>query len=92
MNVTADADRDRLQQRLVRIEGQVRGVQRMLDEGRDCREVIQQLAAVRAAVHQVGVEVMRTYAVQCLDAPESETGRREALDYVIGTLGRWSST
>ena len=44
-----------LRNRLRRIEGQARGIQRMLDEGRSCQEIITQVAALRAAVAQVGV-------------------------------------
>ena len=79
-----------MHKRLRRIEGQVRGVQRMLDEERDCRDIVQQLAAIRSAVHQVGLEVMRIYASQCLNDPDSTTSDEELLDYLVGALSRWS--
>jgi len=62
----------------------------MLDEGRDCRDVVQQLSAVRSAVHQAGLDVMRVYAGQCLAGPSDEAADVEVLDYLIRTLGRWS--
>ena len=40
--------------RLRRIEGQVRGIQKMLDEGRECEEMLTQTMAVRSAIDQVG--------------------------------------
>ena len=43
------------QQRLRRVEGQVRGIQRMLDEGSDCEEVLRQIAAASKALRRVGV-------------------------------------
>ena len=46
--------------RLRRIEGQVRGVQRMIEEGSDCGEVLNQVAAIRSAVNQVGLLVLKT--------------------------------
>ncbi len=52
--------------RLVRIEGQVRGVQRMLSEGRDCNDIITQLAAVRAAVTSVSVTLAERCAHESL--------------------------
>ena len=90
MDVQSPDVRDQLQNRLKRIEGQVRGVQRMIEEGRDCRAVIQQLSAVRSAVHQVGLEVMRVYASQCLYDPAEEMDEEEVLEYIIGTLGKWT--
>ncbi len=56
----------KLVQRLRRIEGQVRGVQGMLDEERDCREIIQQLAAVHSAVQGASRIFLQEYAAACL--------------------------
>ena len=53
--------------RLRRIEGQTRGIQRMLADGRECREVLNQLASVRAATRGVGLELMKHYLAACLD-------------------------
>ncbi len=88
MRVESAQERERLGKRLRRIEGQVRGVQRMIDEGRDCREIVQQLAAVQAAVQQTRVEVMRIYASQCLSDPNQDN--QAMLDYLVNTLGRWA--
>jgi DNA-binding FrmR family transcriptional regulator len=46
-----------LQRRLKRIEGQSRGLQRMLEEGADCEQVVIQVAAMKAALSKVGVRV-----------------------------------
>jgi DNA-binding FrmR family transcriptional regulator len=82
--------RERLINRLRRIEGQVRGIQNMIGQDRDCTDIIQQLAAVRSAVQQTGLEVMRVYASQCLADPNSERSDEELLDYLVGALGRWT--
>jgi DNA-binding FrmR family transcriptional regulator len=64
---------DDLQKRLRRIEGQVRGVQRMLGEERDCREIVQQLNAIDAAVRNAAHFFLRAYARDCLlEASASE--------------------
>ena len=47
------ASQEEVLKRLRRIEGQVRGVARMVEDGRDCREVLQQLSAIRSAANQV---------------------------------------
>jgi len=51
---------------LRRIEGQVRGLQRMIEEDRDCKEIISQIAAVRSALKRVGVLLVENYAKKCL--------------------------
>lgn len=55
-------------QRLRRIEGQARGVARMIEDDRDCQEVLQQLAAIRAAVQQTSIQVMRSYTLECIQS------------------------
>lgn len=52
--------------RLRRIEGQARGIQKMLDEGRDCEEMLTQTMAIRSAVDQVGARLMEYHVDRCL--------------------------
>ncbi len=53
--------------RLRRLEGQVRGVQRMVQEGRDCQEVLDQVAAIEAAARSLGGLVLEQYVLSCLE-------------------------
>jgi CsoR family transcriptional regulator, copper-sensing transcriptional repressor len=52
--------------RLRRIEGQVRGVEKMLEEGRECEEMLTQMMAVRSAVDQTGARIMEYHVDRCL--------------------------
>lgn len=52
--------------RLKRIEGQARGIQRMIEEERDCQQILTQLSAMRSAAQQVGLLLVRAYAAECL--------------------------
>jgi DNA-binding FrmR family transcriptional regulator len=61
-----DTDRAPLISRLKAIEGQARGVQRMLEEERDCQEIIDQLAALRAATHAVTMQALERFGLECL--------------------------
>ena len=90
MKVQTPATKDELQKRLRRIEGQVRGVQKMLDEERDCHETIQQLAAIRSAVQGASLIFMQQYASDCLlNADNSDQATRSMLvDDLIGLLGK----
>lgn len=56
--------------RLSRAEGQLRGIQRLLDEGAECKDVVVQLSAVQAALHRTGVRLMAAGMKHCLADPE----------------------
>jgi CsoR family transcriptional regulator, copper-sensing transcriptional repressor len=80
MKVQSTAVKEEMQVRLRRIEGQVRGIERMLDEERDCREVVQQLKAVQSALKNATAVFMRGYARECLlDTDHVDPEAREAL-------------
>jgi DNA-binding FrmR family transcriptional regulator len=69
MKFPAEASDDVLT-RLRRAEGQLRGVQRLLEEGADCKAVITQLTAVQAALHRAGLRLMAAGMRHCLADPE----------------------
>lgn len=66
--------------RLRRIEGQIRGLQRMIEEKQDCAEVIHQLSAVRKALDKVGFIILSHRMRECLDRKESAKGSDIALE------------
>ena len=57
--------------RLKRAEGQIRGVQRLLDEGADCKTVITQISAAQAALHRAGLRLMAAGMRECLANPDA---------------------
>lgn len=61
-----DQTRTTCRKRLARIEGQVRGLVRMVDEDRYCIDIVTQIAAVRAALKKVELEVMRDHVGHCV--------------------------
>src|SRR5688572_6151543 len=62
---TEEADKG-ITTRLRRIEGQVQGIQRMLDSGRECEEVLTQIMAVRSSLDQVGLLLMESHIERCI--------------------------
>lgn len=62
---------DDLLKRLRRIEGQVRGVQQMLIDGRDCRDVVTQISAASKALDQAGFKLVASGLTYCLNDPET---------------------
>ena len=67
VGVDADA-RDRNLKRLRRIEGQVRGIQRMVEEDRYCPDILTQVAAAQAALRSVARELTRNHLKHCTSA------------------------
>ena len=59
-------DKARLQARLGRIEGQVRGLSRMVDDDRYCIDVLTQVAAVRAALESVALQLLADHTEHCV--------------------------
>jgi DNA-binding FrmR family transcriptional regulator len=71
----ANSDRveqDKLTARLRRIEGQIRGITRMLEEDRACEDVVTQLMAVRSSIDTVGAVVLDSHLANCIDASSGE--------------------
>jgi DNA-binding FrmR family transcriptional regulator len=58
--------------RLRRIEGQIRGLQRMVDEGQDCEAILTQLMAARAALDKAGLFIVEKHLDQCLRGTADE--------------------
>ena len=58
--------KDALLRRLRRVEGQIRGVERMVDEERYCVEILDQIAAARTALEQVGLRLLEEHARHCV--------------------------
>ena len=75
MKIEDQEIKGRIQQRLRRIEGQVRGVQGMLEEERDCHEIIQQLTAVHSAIQGVSRLFFQEYANACLTGMKVQAGK-----------------
>ncbi len=61
------ANRDKLLNRLSRIEGQVRGIHKMVDEGRYCIDVLTQMQAVRAALSKVETVMLQDHLGHCIE-------------------------
>ena len=76
--------KDELQQRLRRIEGQVRGVQRMIDEDRWCPDILIQVAAIQAALDKVALGLAEDHARHCVMG--AAAGERE--ERTAGADGR----
>ena len=62
--------------RLRRVEGQIRGLQRMVEEGVSCPDILTQVAAVTSAIKRVGTVIVQTYMEECLEKTHKEYGSK----------------
>jgi DNA-binding FrmR family transcriptional regulator len=81
------ADKEQLRKRLARIEGQVRGVQRMVDEDRYCIDVLQQISAIQAALNGVALGLVDGHVRHCI-VGASDGDREEMTTELMGAVGR----
>jgi len=86
------ANQDSVLRRLKRIEGQVRGLAKMVEEDRYCVDILHQIQAVRAALGRVEDELLKSHAEHCVsDAIESGSAaeQREKLAELVELIGRF---
>ncbi len=86
--MTTDVDPDDLILRLRRIEGQIKGIQKMMEERRPCRDVLTQIMAARSSLDQVGVQVFQREVAECLKRDTPDSG--EQIQHLQDTIKLWS--
>jgi DNA-binding FrmR family transcriptional regulator len=84
-----EVSREAIVKRLKRIEGQVRGLQKMVADERECESIVTQLAAVRSAIDSVGALVLNNYIKICVPSgSKSDPDVYESMVRVVGVWGR----
>lgn len=77
--------------RLQRIEGQVRGIARMVDEDRYCIDIVTQISAVRAALRRLEEEILRDHVAHCVEhaiASSDKADQRKKIEELMAVLRR----
>ncbi len=82
------ATKGQLQTRLRRIEGQVRGVEKMVADDRYCIDVVTQISAVQAALDKVALGLLDDHARHCIVEGHAEGSSEELTDELMGAVGR----
>ncbi|HET7119982.1 MAG TPA: metal-sensitive transcriptional regulator [Solirubrobacterales bacterium] len=83
-------DKKKLLKRLARIEGQVRGVSKMVEEERYCIDVLTQISAIEAALDKVALGLLDEHTRHCVIDAEGDE-RVEKVDELMAALGRFVS-
>jgi CsoR family transcriptional regulator, copper-sensing transcriptional repressor len=84
------ATKEQLQKRLRRVEGQVRGIERMVDEDRYCIDVLTQISAVQAALDKVALGLLDEHAHHCVmgAGEDQQDAKTDELMAAVGRLMR----
>ena len=82
------AEKDALVRRLRRIEGQTRGLQKMVEEDRWCPDILQQIAAVTAALDKVALGLAEGHVQHCMAIGDDPQRREEMTSELMQALGR----
>jgi DNA-binding FrmR family transcriptional regulator len=82
------ASKPQILARLKRIEGQTRGIQKMVDEDRYCIDVLTQISAVQAALDKVALGLLDEHVKHCVVGGQGPGSREELTDELMGAVGR----
>jgi len=88
-------DKDALKKRLHRIEGQVRGIERMVDEDRYCVDILTQVAAVRTALESLGLQILEDHVNHCVHdalAAGNASKAQEKTEDLLSAVQRFTRT
>lgn len=84
-----DRDKNNLLRRLRRIEGQIRGLQRMVDEDKYCVDILVQVAAARAALNKVGLLLLEDHTRGCVTGAIAKGEAEPAIDELMDVIHRF---
>jgi DNA-binding FrmR family transcriptional regulator len=79
--------KDQLQKRLARVEGQVRGISKMVDDDRYCIDILTQISAIQAALDKVALGLLDGHAHTCVVGAEPDR-RDERTEEMMAAVGR----
>ncbi|WEG12133.1 metal-sensing transcriptional repressor [Pullulanibacillus sp. KACC 23026] len=85
-----DMEKDKLINRLKRVEGQVRGLQKMIEEDRYCIDVLVQISAIQAALKKVGFNLMERHTKSCVTKAIQEGHGDHHIDELMKVIQQFS--
>jgi DNA-binding FrmR family transcriptional regulator len=75
--------------RLKRIEGQVKGIQKMIAEEKGCVDILTQIAAVRSAVNSVGCMILESHSNTCIENAMNAENKEDAMKDLLNTIQKF---
>lgn len=86
----ADKEKSDLKLRLRKISGQINGIDKMLDDGRYCVDVLQQILAARAALNKVALRILESHAKSCVVTAIKENRADQSIDELMDVLKQFN--
>jgi CsoR family transcriptional regulator, copper-sensing transcriptional repressor len=89
--VSEDSDdyKKNIQRRLNKIEGQVKGIQRMVESEKTCVDILTQIAAIRAAINKVGSLILERYSKDCINGAVDSEDKDIELQKLMDTIQKF---
>lgn len=88
--ITRNDNRDNILKRLRRIEGQIKGIQKMVSDEKYCGDILIQIAAARAALNKVGGIILENHMKECLKKYSENNSEDDVLDNLIDTMIKYT--
>ncbi|MGL5514067.1 MAG: metal-sensitive transcriptional regulator [Sporomusa sp.] len=79
-----------IKKRLRRTSGQINGIEKMVEEGRYCVDILQQIMAARAALNQVALIMIESHTKSCVANAIKENRTEQAVDELMGVLSKFT--
>ncbi|MBP2654802.1 MAG: metal sensitive transcriptional repressor [Firmicutes bacterium] len=86
----SDKEKSDLKLRLKKVSGQINGIDKMLDEGRYCIDIIQQILAARAALNKVALVIMESHAKSCVVKAIQDDRAEQSIDELMEVLKQFN--
>lgn len=90
VNPRDDEEKKRVTNRLKRVEGQIRGIEKMVDENRYCVDILVQINAAQAALEKVGFSLLERHTKHCVSAAVKSGDGDEAIDELLSVVKQFS--
>lgn len=85
-----DKEKTDIKKRLRRTSGQINGIEKMVEEGRYCVDILQQIMAARAALNQVALIMIESHTKSCVANAIKENRTEQAVDELMGVLSKFT--
>lgn len=86
---TKEVSKEDILNRMKKIEGQAKGIQKMIDEDKCCGDIMVQISAIRSAINRVGGLIMDRYIKECLKKSLNNNGDEKSIEEVIETIVKY---
>ena len=83
-------EKTELRHRLKKVAGQINGIDKMLDDGRYCVDILQQIVAARAALNKVALLITESHAKSCIVAAVKEDRGDQSIDELMNVLKQFN--